>query len=161
MSMAATIGFADMERRVLCETVAPVKRLASRSPDAHPDVMFAYDTPILHLVNRFFIGGAERQCVERLRLHPPGFRALVGCLEASGPLLEQVRALGHEPEVFPLRGSMLQPNTAVQVARLAAFIRAEGVRIVHASDFNTNLLALLAARRRGAKAVARRAGLGH
>ena len=123
--------------------------------------MFAYDIPVLHLVNRFWIGGAERQFVERLRRHPPGFRALVGCLEASGPMLEQVRALGFEPEVFPLKGSMLQPNTAAQVARLTATIRAEGVRIVHATDFNTNLLAVIAARLGGAKSIVSRLDLGH
>lgn len=123
--------------------------------------MFSSDIPVLHLVNRFWIGGAERQFVERLRRHPPGFRAVVGCLEASGPMLEPVRALGHEPEVFPLKGSMLQPNTAVQIARMAALIRAEGVKVVHATDFNTNLLGLAAARLAGAKAIVSRVDLGH
>ena len=119
------------------------------------------DIPILHLVNRFWIGGAERQFVERLRLHPEGFVPIVGCLEASGPLLEQVRALGHEPVVFPLKGSLFQPNTAFQVARLAKLIRDRGVRIVHATDFNTNLLGLAAARLAGAKAIVSRVDLGH
>jgi hypothetical protein len=82
--------------------------------------MFAYNVPVLHLVNRFWIGGAERQFVERLRRHPAGFRALVGCYERSGPMLDQVRALGYEPEVFPLNGSMMRPNTVAQVARMAA-----------------------------------------
>jgi glycosyltransferase involved in cell wall biosynthesis len=123
--------------------------------------MFSYDIPVLHLVNRFWIGGAERQFVERLRRHPPGFRAIVGCLEASGPLLDQVRGLGFEPHVFPLGGSMLRLNTATQIARLAALIRTEGVKIVHGTDFNTNLLALLAARLTGAKAIVSRLDLGH
>ena len=123
--------------------------------------MFSNDIPILHLVNRFWIGGAERQFVERLRRHPAGFRAIVGCLEASGPLLEQVRALGYEPVVFPLGGSMLRPNTAVQIAKLAAMIRSEGIKIVHGTDFNTNLLGLAAARLAGAKAIVSRVDLGH
>jgi glycosyltransferase involved in cell wall biosynthesis len=123
--------------------------------------MFSTDIPVLHLVNRFWIGGAERQFVERLRRHPAGFRAVVGCLEASGPMLEPVRALGYEPEIFPLKGSMIQPNTAVQIGRMAALIRAEGIRIVHATDFNTNLLGLAAARLAGAKAVVSRVDLGH
>src|SRR6266478_1147383 len=110
------------------------------------ETMFSTEVPVLHLVNRFWIGGAERQFVERLRRHPLGFRAVVGCLEISGPMLEPVRAMGYEPEVFPLKGSMLQSNTAVQIARMAALIRAEGIRIVHATDFNTNLLARAAAR---------------
>jgi L-malate glycosyltransferase len=123
--------------------------------------MFVTDIPVLHLVNRFWIGGAERQFVERLRRHPGGFRAVVGCLEASGPLLDPIRALGYEPEVFPLNGSMMQPNTALQVGRMAALIRAEGIRIVHSTDFNTNLLGLAAARLAGAKAIVSRLDLGH
>jgi len=123
--------------------------------------MFATEIPVLHLVNRFWIGGAERQFVERLRRHPAGFRAVVGCLEASGPMLEPVRGLGYEPEVFPLNGSMMQPNTALQIARMAALIRAEGIRVVHGTDFNTNLLGLAAARLTGAKAIVSRLDLGH
>ena len=36
------------------------------------------DIPVLHLLNRFWIGGAERQFVERLRRNPKGFSVLVG-----------------------------------------------------------------------------------
>src|SRR5438045_3104502 len=99
--------------------------------------MFSTEVSVLHLVTRFWIGGAERQFVERLRRHPPGFRAVVGCLEISGPLLEPVRRMGYEPEVFPLKGSMLQANTAVQIARMAALTRAEGVRSGHSTELNT------------------------
>ena len=123
--------------------------------------MSSSDIPVLHLVNRFWIGGAERQFVERLRRHPQGFRAVVGCLEASGPMLAQVRALGYEPHVFPLHGSMMRPNTATQIARMAALIRTEGIRVVHGTDFNTNLLGLAAAKLGGAKAIVSRVDLGH
>jgi glycosyltransferase involved in cell wall biosynthesis len=116
---------------------------------------------VLHLLHRFWIGGAERQFVERLRMHPPGFEAFVGCLELSGPMLEQVRALGYEPVLFPLGGSMLRANTIKQIARIAAVIREHGVRIVHATDFNTNLLALAAGRLAGARVVVSRVDLGH
>ena len=123
--------------------------------------MFAYEIPVLHLVNRFWIGGAERQFVERLRRHPAGFRALVGCLEASGPMLEPVRGFGYEPVVFPLNGSLMQPNTAIQIARMAAWMRSEGVKIVHGTDFNTNMLAVAAAKLSGAKSIVSRVDLGH
>jgi hypothetical protein len=53
--------------------------------------------PVLHLVHRFNIGGAERQFIERLRRHPDGFAPVVACLELSGAMLDQVRALGHLP----------------------------------------------------------------
>ena len=123
--------------------------------------MVSSDIAVLHLVNRFWIGGAERQFVERLRRHPEGFRAVVGCLEASGPMLPQVRALGYEPHVFPLHGSMMRPNTAVQIGRMAALIRKEGIKVVHGTDFNTNLLGLAAAKLGGARAIVSRVDLGH
>jgi glycosyltransferase involved in cell wall biosynthesis len=119
------------------------------------------DIRVFHLVNRFWIGGAERQFVERIRRHPAGFEAVVGCLELSGPMLDQVRALGHEPHLFPLRGSLLRANSIKQIARMAALIREQDVRIVHATDFNTNLLALAAGRLAGASVIVSRVDLGH
>jgi L-malate glycosyltransferase len=47
---------------------------------------------VLHLLSRFNIGGTERQLIERLRRHPPGFEPLVGCFEAWGPFLDLVCA---------------------------------------------------------------------
>ena len=126
-----------------------------------PGTMFSTAVPVLHLVNRFWIGGAERQFVERLRRNPKGFSVLVGCLELSGPLLPQIRALGHEPWVFPVNGSLLQANTAKQIALMAALIRDHGVRIVHATDYYTNLLALGAGKLTGAKVIVSRLDLGH
>jgi glycosyltransferase involved in cell wall biosynthesis len=119
------------------------------------------DIPVLHLLNRFWIGGAERQFVERLRRNPKGFSVLVGCLELSGPLLPQVRALGYEPWVFPVNGSLLQANTAKQIALMGALIRDHSVRIVHATDYYTNLLALGAGKLTGAKVIVSRVDLGH
>jgi glycosyltransferase involved in cell wall biosynthesis len=123
--------------------------------------MLGTEITVLHFVNRFWIGGAERQFVERLRRHPKGFRAVVACLEASGPLLPQVRAMGFEPEVFPLRGSMIQANTALQIARMAAWMRSEKVQVVHGTDPNTNALGLAAARLAGVKFIASRVDMGH
>jgi glycosyltransferase involved in cell wall biosynthesis len=118
-------------------------------------------TPVLHLVDRFWIGGSERQFVERLRRHPPGFSAVVACLELSGEMLDQVRELGHLPLEFPLGGSLLRVNTAVQVARIAWVIRQRGVKIVHSTDFKTNLLGLAAARLAGVRSIVSRVDLGH
>jgi|SRR6266481_2202659 len=69
--------------------------------------------PVLHLVQRFYVGGAERQFIERLRAHPQGFEPVVGCLEISGGNLADFRALGlGEPHHFPLRGSLLSSMAA-------------------------------------------------
>jgi glycosyltransferase involved in cell wall biosynthesis len=116
---------------------------------------------VLHLVNRFNIGGAERQFIERLRRHPEGFAPVLGCLELSGPMLDQARALGHLPVVFPLRGSLMQANTALQITRMAKVIRDRGVKLVHSTDFNTNLLGLVAARLAGVRCIVSRVDLGH
>src|ERR1700736_4881795 len=94
---------------------------------------------VLHLLSRFNYGGTERQLIERLRRHPPGFEALVGCFEAWGPFLEPIRALGYEPHVLPLRG-LARPEAAVQVLRMAALIWKLGVRLVHANDFATSVI---------------------
>lgn len=117
--------------------------------------------PVLHLVDRFWIGGSERQFVERLRRHPAGFSPVVACLELSGAMLEQVRELGHLPLVFPLGGSLLRANTGLQVIRIARLIRERGIKIVHSTDFKTNLLGLAAARLAGARSIVSRVDLGH
>src|SRR3984893_13535190 len=132
--------------------------LASTPDDAHPGGMpgrTQTDLPVLHLVNRFWIGGAERQFIERLRLHPEGFAPVVACLELSGALLDQVQALGHLPILFPLRGSLLQANTALQIMRMAKLIRDRGVKLIHSTEFNTNLLGLAAARLAGVRCIVR------
>jgi L-malate glycosyltransferase len=117
---------------------------------------------VLHLVQRFYVGGAERQFIERLRAHPEGFEPIVGCLEISGGNLADFRALGlGEPHLFPLGGSLLRANTVLQVIRIARLIRNLRVRIVHGTDFVTNFLGLLAARLSGARMVVSRVDLGH
>src|SRR5947209_5482855 len=117
---------------------------------------------VLHLIQRFYVGGSERQFIERLRAHPEGFEPVVGCLEVSGGNLADFRALGlGEPQLFPIRGSLARPDTAVQVLRIARLIRRRGVRIVHATDFVTNFLGLVAARLAGARMVVNRVDLGH
>jgi len=118
--------------------------------------------PVLHLIQRFYVGGAVRQFIERLRAHPRGFEPVIGSLEISGGNLADFRALGlGEPHLFPIRGSLARPNTAVQVLRIARLIRRRGVRIVHGTDFVTNFLGLLAARLAGARMVVNRVDLGH
>ena len=119
-------------------------------------------TPVLHLIHRLAAGGAERQFVERLRAHPPGFAPIVGVLELSGGNLDDFRTLGlGEPLVFPVGGSLLRPNTLAQVRRIAATIRERGVGIVHGSDFVTNFLGLLGGRLGGARVVVSRLDLRH
>ena len=118
--------------------------------------------PVLHLVSRFWVGGSERQFIERLRAHPKGYEPIVACLEMSGGNLEEFLALGlPAPHVFPLKGSLLRPNTLVQVARLARLIRTSGARLVHGTEFISNFVGLLAARLARVPVVVSRVDLGH
>lgn len=118
--------------------------------------------PVVQIVNQFAIGGAEGQFVERLRRHPRGFRPIVACLRREGPHLRTVEEeLGLTVEEFPLRGSLVKANTALQVLRLAALMRREGARLIHAQDFYANCLAVPAARLAGARAIVSRFDLGH
>jgi glycosyltransferase involved in cell wall biosynthesis len=117
---------------------------------------------VLHLIQRFYVGGAERQFIERLRAHPEGFEPVVGCLEVSGGNLEEFRGLGiGEPSVFPLLGSLLRPNTFRQIARIAELIRERGCVLVHGTDFVTNFLGVCAARLAGVPSLVSRVDMGH
>ncbi|HEY0838689.1 MAG TPA: glycosyltransferase [Vulgatibacter sp.] len=117
---------------------------------------------ILHLVNILGVGGAEGQFVERVRTTDRRrFQPLVGALETSGRHLEALRAEGIEPVEFPLGPSFAHPATARTMARLAAWMRAREVKLVHAQDFYTNLLAVPAARIAGAKVIVSRLDLAH
>jgi L-malate glycosyltransferase len=116
---------------------------------------------VLQFVNQFAIGGAEGQFVARVLSHPDGFVPVVACVQRKGPNLRPLDERGLHIEEFGLRGSLAQLNTAQQVVRLARYLRREHIRLVHANDFYTNVLAVPAARLGGAKVIASRFDLGH
>jgi glycosyltransferase involved in cell wall biosynthesis len=119
-------------------------------------------TPVLIFQNRFLIGGQERQTVLHVRtLDRSRWRPIVACLHEEGEHLEDLRAAGIRPVVFDIGRKMLRPGTAWQVARLAGFLRAQRVGVLHAQDIYTNALGLLAARAAGVPAVVTRVDLGH
>lgn len=119
-------------------------------------------TPVLHFVNILGIGGAEGQFVERVRSTDfRRFRPLVAALKKDGPHLDEFQRLGLEPKEFPLPGSFAHPFTAGTILSLATWMRKERVRLVHAQDFYTNLLAVPAARLAGAKVIVSRLDLAH
>ena len=117
---------------------------------------------VLHIVDCLNVGGTERQLFELIRrLDRARFRPMLACFKPGGELLPALRELGIEPEVFPLRGSLAQPNTAFQVARMAMMIRQNDIRIVHAHDFYSNVIGVAAASVAGAKSIASRRDLAH
>jgi glycosyltransferase involved in cell wall biosynthesis len=89
------------------------------------------------------------------------FEPVVAVLHEDGEHLADLAEVGVRPFVFDVGGRMLRPNTMLQVARVARFIRQEGIQLVHAQDMYTNVLGWLAARAAKVPAVATRVDLGH
>lgn len=117
---------------------------------------------VLHVVDCLNVGGTERQLFELLRrLDRSRYRPRLACFKPGGELLSSLRALDIEPEVFPLRGSLAQANTAFQVARMAMMIRTHGIRVVHAHDFYSNVIGVAAASLAGVRSIASRRDLAH
>ncbi|MCU1278831.1 MAG: hypothetical protein JWM53_2377, partial [bacterium] len=79
---------------------------------------------VLHVIDCLNVGGTERQAFELLRrLDRKRYRPLLACFKPGGELLERLRDLDIEPQIFPLRGSLAQANTAFQITRMAMLIR--------------------------------------
>lgn len=117
---------------------------------------------ILHVVDCLNVGGTERQMFELLRrMDRRRFRPLLATFKRGGELLPSLRELGIEPEVFPLQGSLTQPNTGLQIARMAWMIRKAGVKVVHAHDFYSNVIGVMAAKVARVHALASRRDLAH
>lgn len=117
---------------------------------------------VLHVVDCLNVGGTERQMFELLRrLDKTRFRPLVATFKTGGELLPSLRGLGITPIVFPLKGSLTQPNTLFQIARMALLCRRENVRIVHAHDFYSNVVGTSAAALGRVRAIASRRDLAH
>ncbi|PTL78305.1 glycosyltransferase [Vitiosangium sp. GDMCC 1.1324] len=116
---------------------------------------------LVQFTKSFHIGGTEVQVVELLRGLPPSYRVQVAVLQDAGPLMGSVLRLGFSPEVFPLNGSLARPNSAMQVVRLAHWLRRERVELVHAHDFYSTMVVVPAAKLAGTKVIVGRLDLAH
>jgi len=117
---------------------------------------------VLVFQNRFLLGGQERQTVLNVRsMDRARYEPVVASLHLGGEHLADLAAIGIRPVVFDLGPSMLRANTAVQVARVARFIRANGIAVVHAQDLYTNVLGTVAARLAGVPSIVTRVDLNH
>jgi glycosyltransferase involved in cell wall biosynthesis len=106
--------------------------------------------PVLLMVRELNLGGSERQMAEiakaldRSRFHP---RA--GCFRPAGLRGDELRAAGVPIAQFPVP-SLASVEGAV---RMAAYIRQEGIRLVHTFDTPANLYGVPAARMAGTAVV--------
>lgn len=103
-------------------------------------------SPILLLENQLSLGGTEGQFVEvACRLDRSRWDLRVGCVRADGPLRAKLEAAGVRAWTWG-RGSFKSPSFAVVVLKLASFLRAHRIRLVHTFDFYSNILGVPAAR---------------
>jgi len=120
-----------------CEKEPTMISLISSSQDS---------THVLMFIQSLELGGSETQCVEVARLLARnGYSVTVGCLRAGGPLERRLKEAGLECVEFPVRGSMLRPNTIMQMLKLVIFIRRRKFRVVQTNDLYSNLFAVPAA----------------
>jgi glycosyltransferase involved in cell wall biosynthesis len=87
-------------------------------------------------------GGTERQVVEIAKnLDPDRFAPHVACLDAGGFRARELRDKGIPILELPLR-SLLSRSYLASARLLRGFVRERGIRLVHAFDFPTIILAV-------------------
>jgi glycosyltransferase involved in cell wall biosynthesis len=102
--------------------------------------------PILAFLTNFFIGGTERQVVNLIQKYDRArFEVHLACFRATGPLLEEIERAEVALTTYPIT-TIPSPRTVWQQLRLARYIRAHGIRIVHSFGFYANVFAIPAAR---------------
>jgi glycosyltransferase involved in cell wall biosynthesis len=116
---------------------------------------------LLEFTHSLYLGGTEGQVVELLRGLGSRYQLQLAVLLNSGPLVDQVHALGLTPLSFPPRGSLAHPQTALDIGRLALWLRRQRIELVHVHDFFSTILAVPAAKLAGCKVVVGRLDLGH
>jgi glycosyltransferase involved in cell wall biosynthesis len=116
---------------------------------------------VLVFQNRFRMGGQERQALVHLtHLDRNRWEPVVRCLRLEGEHLQDLAQIGVRPESLEIR-KLARPRTLWRLGRLAAQLRAEGVALVHAQDFYTNLLGTVVARLAGVPCIVSRVDLNH
>ena len=101
---------------------------------------------VLQLVSSFNQGGSERQAVQLTRLLKENGRydVAMACLDLSGVLFDEAQRLeiGEIPE-YKLT-SFYDQNMVTQLRRFAAFLRKQGIEVLHTHDFYTNVFGMTA-----------------
>jgi glycosyltransferase involved in cell wall biosynthesis len=107
-------------------------------------------TPVLLLARELHLGGSERQLTEIAKaLDRARFDPRAGCFRDAGLRLEDLRAAGVPLVQFPVHSLASVPGAL----RLAAYIREQGIRLVHTFDAPANLYGVPVARMAGAARV--------
>jgi L-malate glycosyltransferase len=129
-------------------------RSSGRSPSSlFGDGPLRGRVPVLTFLSNFLIGGTERQVVNLVHnLDDERFDVHMACFRRRGPLLQEVDTGAMALADYPI-DTLPSLRTLWQQARLARYIRAHRVRIVHSFGFYANVFAIPAARLGGARVV--------
>ncbi len=101
---------------------------------------------VLLLGDTLGLGGTEGQFVEiATGLSRSGWDLSVSCLRAEGPLRARLEAAGLSPSSCGPR-SLRSPRLLLAVLALGRRLRARRIHVVHAFDFYSNVLGVLAGR---------------
>ena len=107
-------------------------------------------TPVLLMVRELNLGGSERQMAEIAKaLDRSRFDPRVGCFRPAGLRGEELRAAGVPIVQFPV-ASLASIQGALQIA---AYVREQGIGLVHAFDTPANLYGVPSARMAGSARV--------
>ena len=108
---------------------------------------------VLHLITRLPIGGAERLLVDVVRrLDPARFESLVCCIQAKGPLADELERAG--VRVLCLNRMQSKRFDWGAVRDLTRLFRGERIALVHSHLYHANLYGRIAAWLAGVPAVA-------
>lgn len=109
---------------------------------------------LLYVVGNFVAGGAERHLLEMWRrLNRDAFEVEIACFRREGQFLADVDALGLPVHDLHIRGALYGPQGVAGFVRLMGVIRRFRPDVVHGYLFGPNLLAAVAGRLAGVRAV--------
>jgi glycosyltransferase involved in cell wall biosynthesis len=115
---------------------------------------------VLHLVYNLIRGGTEGQCARvAMALAERGRAPRVAVFQREGFFLDRVEAVCGPVYELPIE-HMVRRRTLREVRRLARFIRAQQIRLVHAWDADAAIFGSLAARWAGVPYMTSRRDLG-
>ncbi len=108
---------------------------------------------ILHVVNRFGVGGYERQQTELIkRLPQERYDQVVATMEKSGPFLDEVQQRGIEVIEFPFT-SFFNAHAIRQYRALAELIRDRQIHLAHCYELYSAIFGTVSCRLAGLKKI--------
>lgn len=109
---------------------------------------------ILHLINSFIYGGTERQATELLkRVDLDRYDVSLAVLRKEGALYEQIADRFPEVQEYRLT-SFYNTNAVCQYLRLRDRLVEQKINLIHAHDFYSSMLGIIAGRLAGVRVIA-------